>query len=51
MSLQEQFAIFRDGKGNFISKQCPQHGGHALTVGYFNNDGDLGVVSSVVGLY
>ena len=37
---------FNDGEGNFTAKQCSKHGGHALTVGDFNNDGNLDMVMS-----
>jgi peptidoglycan hydrolase-like protein with peptidoglycan-binding domain len=37
---------FNDGKGNFKSKQCTKHGGFAITIGDFNNDGNLDFIGA-----
>ena len=37
---------FNDGKGNFKSKLCTKHGGFTITIGDFNNDGNLDFVNA-----
>ena len=35
-----------NGKGNFTAKLCSKHGGFAITIGDFNNDGNLDFVNA-----